>query len=586
MIRMPAMGERFGRYRLVRELGHGGMGVVFLAHDTELDRDVALKIIVPQLAGDADYRARFKRETTALTRMDSPHIVAVHDHGEHDGCLYLVTQLVPHGDLLQQINASGPLAPSAGIDVVLQVLDGLTDAHAAGIVHRDVKPSNVLLRRRDHRYEAFLCDFGVATVPGDHLTRTGALVGSFPYMAPERHQGDPAGVPGDLYSVGCVLWQVLTGTAPYAGTDVEVALAHLQAPIPQLPAGEPFADAVNAVLRTAMAKRPGERYRSAKAMRRDLAITLDVAPDRLVLPAGTQIRHSVLAGVVSTAGSTAPPPAGRRRAGLVAVAASVLVVGLVAAVVAVTSPDDAPAEVSSPAVTTTLSPTASTAPSSSAPAPSSSPPDAQRRRGQRSPPSAAPVPPPATGDPGSPDAPAPSGGAGPRPSSQPSSQPQPTQQPTSDPSPSPEPDDYRCWDGSTSTGPRQCGKPAGVAGLHWMFPKSQQCSRAGARNGRVTVLRCEKRTPYGRAVVSYTEWRGVRAAVGAFGDQFGERGRAWRGGWGYTWSKANKKGASRANLYDEVPMSVKVEAGSARARNHVLERIEYRQPENLRGHPR
>ncbi len=202
MIRMPALGERFGRYRLVRELGHGGMGVVFLARDTELDRDVALKIIVPQLAGDADYRARFKREATALTRMDSPHIVAVHDHGEHDGCLYLVTQLVPHGDLLQQINAAGPLAPSTGIDVVLQVLDGLADAHAAGIVHRDVKPSNVLLRRRDHRYEAFLCDFGVATVPGDHLTRTGALVGSFPYMAPERHQGEPAGVAGDLYSVG------------------------------------------------------------------------------------------------------------------------------------------------------------------------------------------------------------------------------------------------------------------------------------------------------------------------------------------------------------------------------------------------
>ncbi len=584
MIRMPALGEQFGRYRLVRELGHGGMGVVFLARDTELDRDVALKIIVPQLAGDTDYRARFKREATALTRMDSAHIVAVHDHGEHEGCLYLVTQLVPHGDLLQQINRGGPLAPSTGIDVVLQVLDGLADAHAAGIVHRDVKPSNVLLRRRDHRFEAYLCDFGVATVPGDHLTRTGALVGSFPYMAPERHQGEPAGVAGDLYSVGCVLWQVLTGTAPYAGTDVEVALAHLQAPIPQLPAGEPFADAVNAVVRTAMAKRPGERFRSAKAMRRDLAKALDVAPDRLVLPAGTQIRHSVLAGVVDTGAATAAPSR-RRRTGLAAAGASLLVVGLVAALATLVSPGNAPGEVAGPAVTTTVTPSGTTSePGVVDPAPSSDAPssNAQRRRGQ----GAAP-PPPVTGEPGSPAAPAPTGGTAPsggssaNPNPKPTSQPSPQPSPSSEPSPTSEPDDYRCWDGSTSTGARKCGKPTGVAGLHWVFPKSDQCSRAGARDGRVTVLRCERRTPYGRAVVSYTEWRGVSVAVDRFGNQFGERGQAWRGGWGYTWSKTSK----RANLYDEVPMSVKVEADNQRARNHVLERIEYRKPNHLRGHP-
>ncbi len=366
MIRMPAVGDQFGRYRLVRELGHGGMGVVYLARDTELDRDVALKIIVPQLAGDADYRARFKREATALTRMDSPHIVAVHDHGELDGCLYLVTQLVPHGDLLQQIAAGGPLAPSTAIDVVLQVLDGLADAHAAGIVHRDVKPSNVLLRRRDHRFEAFLCDFGVATVPGDQLTRTGALVGSFPYMAPERHQGEPAGVAGDLYSVGCVLWQVLTGTAPYAGTDVEVALAHLQAPIPQLPAGEPFSDAVNAVLRTAMAKRPGERYRSAKAMRRDLAGPSTSRPTGWCCPPAPR------SGTACWPAWSTPAP--RRRPGVVAVplwspsVASALVVALVAALAGVLSPDDAPAEVAGPVVTTTVPPGGpTTAPSGTAP---------------------------------------------------------------------------------------------------------------------------------------------------------------------------------------------------------------------------
>ncbi len=327
MIRMPSVGEDFGRYHLLRQLGHGGMGVVYAARDAALDREVALKIITPQLAGDPEYRERFQREAMALSRMDSPHVVAVHDHGELDGCLYLVTQLVPDGDLLQRLRASGAPAPGAGIDLVTQVLAGLEDAHRAGIVHRDVKPSNVLLRRRGEHTEAFLCDFGIATLPGAEVTRTGGLVGSFPYMAPERHQGETAGVAGDVYATGCLLWHVLTGTAPYAGTDVEIAMAHLQAPVPQLPGTDSFVRGVNRVLARAMAKAPAERYASARAMRHDLARVRAEAPGAVTLPEHTSIRHSVLPGV--PAATAAPRRPRRRRVATVVAssAAAVLLVG-------------------------------------------------------------------------------------------------------------------------------------------------------------------------------------------------------------------------------------------------------------------
>ncbi|MEN8672632.1 serine/threonine-protein kinase [Nocardioides sp.] len=315
-MRMPSLGEDFGRYRLESELGRGGMGIVYAARDTSLDRLVALKIITPQWAEDAEYRARFEREALSLSRVESPHVVAVHDYGELDGCLYLVTQIVPDGDLLQLLRREGALAPAVALDVVGQVLDGLGDAHGVGVVHRDVKPSNVLLRRRDGRLQAVLCDFGIATSAGGDVTRTGALVGSFPYMAPERHQGEQADGAADVYSVGCVLWQTLTGTAPYVGSDVEVAMAHLQAPLPQLPAADDFSRAINLILTRALAKDPAERYPSARAMTSDLVSAASLAPGALELPDVTSIRHVIVPGVVAGAsggggagGGTGTPPA-------------------------------------------------------------------------------------------------------------------------------------------------------------------------------------------------------------------------------------------------------------------------------------
>ena len=310
MIRMPSVGDQFGRYVLLRPLGQGGMGLVYAARDTSLDREVALKIIAPHLAGDADYRARFTREATVLSQMSSPHVVAVHDYGELDGCLYLVTQLVPGGDLATQLG-QGPVPPAEALGLVGQILEGLADAHDVGVVHRDVKPSNVLLRRRAGRWEALLCDFGIATSDGgEAVTRTGSLVGSTPYMAPERHQGDDSGVAGDVYAVGCLLWRVLTGVTPYAGSEVEVAVAHLQAPLPQLPGTDAFAEAVNDLLRRAMAKSPADRYATARDMAADCRSAAAVAPVAVTLPEHTQIRQAVpLAG--STPAAVAPPAPAR-----------------------------------------------------------------------------------------------------------------------------------------------------------------------------------------------------------------------------------------------------------------------------------
>jgi len=296
MIRLPIAGEGFGRYRLLRKLGQGGMGVVYAAHDTSLDREVAVKLVVPHLAGDEGFRARFQHEAATLARLESPRIVRIYDHGEHDEMLFLVTQLVAGGDLHALINREGSLPPGLAVGVLAQVVEGLCDAHAVGVVHRDIKPANVLLRERGREFEAFLCDFGIATTPGAELSRTGTVAGSLPYMAPERHQGEEAGPQGDVYAAGCLLWHALTGAAPYAGTDVEVAMAHMQAPVPQLPGKDEFSRAANKVLAKAMAKDRKKRYPTARALLTELTQLAALAPDSISLPGATAIRQPVPIG--------------------------------------------------------------------------------------------------------------------------------------------------------------------------------------------------------------------------------------------------------------------------------------------------
>ncbi|GCD90421.1 serine/threonine-protein kinase [Nocardioides sp. LS1] len=264
----PALGELLGPYRVGRRLGGGGMGVVFAATDETLRRPVALKVISPHLADDPGFRARFTREAQAQASLDSEHVVRVFAHGESGGRLWIATQLVPDGDLGHLLHAHGAPPVRTALVLIAQVASGLADAHAAGLVHRDIKPANVLLRRGDGQVRAYLADFGIARLVGDGSSATVHTVGTPAWMAPELHTGGMAGVASDVYSLGCLLWATLTARAPYSGTsDFQVVTAHREQPVPQLPGTGPLVEAVNAVLRTAMAKRPDDRFPSATAMR-------------------------------------------------------------------------------------------------------------------------------------------------------------------------------------------------------------------------------------------------------------------------------------------------------------------------------
>ncbi len=203
----PRPGERLGQFVVGRRIGGGGMGVVFEAHDEALDRQVAVKIISPHLADDPGFRERFIREARSLASLDSAHVVHVYAHGEateeEGGRLYLVTQLIPDGDLGSLLQAYGAPPPAMAVDVIAQVADGLADAHAAGLIHRDIKPANVLLRRREDGNQAYLSDFGIARhVAADPTGTTTGTMGTPTYMAPELHLGEQPGVASRRLLVG------------------------------------------------------------------------------------------------------------------------------------------------------------------------------------------------------------------------------------------------------------------------------------------------------------------------------------------------------------------------------------------------
>ncbi|WP_139980128.1 serine/threonine-protein kinase [Nocardioides litoris] len=276
-------GAQLGAFRLGRRLGAGGMGIVYQALDTSLNRQVALKVISPQIGDDPDFQARFRREAQAQASLDSPHVVQVYSFGEADGRLYIASQLIPDGDLGQMLAKHGRPPARIAVNLMSQVADGLADAHAAGLVHRDIKPANVLLRNRDQQLFAYLGDFGIARQVGQsQLTQAGGTVGTPSYMAPELHTGGDSGTSSDIYSLGCLLWAALSGKAPYAGgTQYQVVMAHMEQPVPQLAPTGPLALEINRVLATAMAKNPAQRYPTAAAMRDDLKRVVRMPDDQV-----------------------------------------------------------------------------------------------------------------------------------------------------------------------------------------------------------------------------------------------------------------------------------------------------------------
>ncbi len=310
-MRVPAVGEEFGRYRLDRVLGQGGMGIVFAATDLRLHRTVALKVITGALADSPEFRSRFQSEAEVLARLDSPHVIAIHDHDEIDGTPFIVTQFVDGTDLTSHLADRGPLPARQALTLCAQLARGLADAHRAGVIHRDVKPGNVLLRNAGTPDQhAYLCDFGIARNddgPASAATAAGLVAGTWSYLSPERTHGQPASPSSDLYALGCVLWACLTGEQPYRGTDVQVALAHQQAPVPQLPGESAFTGSLNEVIARVLAKDPAERYDDAGAFRADLERLAAQAPDDTV--EGTVLRAPG-AGAGASSPPPPPPPAG------------------------------------------------------------------------------------------------------------------------------------------------------------------------------------------------------------------------------------------------------------------------------------
>ena len=257
-------GTKIAGFRIVRLLGEGGSGAVYLAVDEQLDRSVALKLLSPELSRDDRFRRRFLREARTAAGIEHPGIVPIYAAGEADGLLYLAMRLVPGTDLRHVLERDGRLALDRALRILGSIAEALDAAHAQGLVHRDVKPGNILVDEDDR---AFLADFGLAkhAATVNSLSRDGAFSGTIDYIAPEQIEGGEVDGRADLYALACVLFESLTGRAPFEReTDVAVVFAHLKDPPPTLTALRPeLPGELDVVLARGMAKDPDDRYRSA-----------------------------------------------------------------------------------------------------------------------------------------------------------------------------------------------------------------------------------------------------------------------------------------------------------------------------------
>src|SRR3954468_7481238 len=352
------LGTRFGPYELQTLIGVGGMGEVYRAYDTVKERMVAVKVLRAEMAADTSYQARFRRESRMAARLQEPHVIPVHDFGEIDGTLYIDMRLVDGASLKDELAANGPLEPLRAVSIIAQVAAALDAAHADGLVHRDIKPENVLLTHDDF---AYLVDFGIAHGEGDaSVTSTGLIIGSCAYMAAERFAGGRVGPAADIYSLTCLLYECLTGRAPFeADGDLrQLMSAHMFSPPPRpsiMRRG--ISRAFDEVVAQGMAKKPSDRYPTAGALAKaaNAAVGAVEAP-RPPLPVpspptstrqfSTIYENPAGTGYTPYPTPPAPPhPPRRRRLGRpqMALAAAVIVLFAVAAVLAsllISSGDD------------------------------------------------------------------------------------------------------------------------------------------------------------------------------------------------------------------------------------------------------
>ena len=258
----PGIGSELFGYRLEALLGRGGMSVVYRAHDLALERKVALKLLAPELTGDEGFRSRFLRESRVAASLDHPNVIPIYEAGEADGLLCIAMRYVEGTDLKILLRREGALGPERALSYCAQVAAALDAAHGRGLVHRDVKPSNVLITHDGHCY---LADFGLTHDAADRsdLTRSGQFIGSVDYAAPEQIEGKPVDGSVDVYSLGCVLYECLTGSVPFPKqSELAVLWAHVNDPPPRLDSSP----GLSAVVRRALAKRPAERYPTCGAL--------------------------------------------------------------------------------------------------------------------------------------------------------------------------------------------------------------------------------------------------------------------------------------------------------------------------------
>jgi serine/threonine protein kinase len=279
----------FGHYQLQKLIGRGGMGEVYRAYDTKTDRIVALKVLPHHLAEDATFQQRFRRESQAAAGLNDPHVVPIHGYGEIDRRLYLDMRLIEGRNLGTMLeDAEGkPLGPAFAVKVVEQVATALDAAHEAGLIHRDVKPSNILITDRDFVY---LIDFGLARSAGEKgLTTAGNTLGTLAYMAPERFEGAQIDRRADIYALTCVLYECVTGQRPYPSESYEQQIkGHMVSPPPRPSAIDPKLSAFDDVIAKGMAKKPEKRYQTAG----ELAAAARRALETPVRTTGRSGKHS------------------------------------------------------------------------------------------------------------------------------------------------------------------------------------------------------------------------------------------------------------------------------------------------------
>src|SRR5215210_1460360 len=305
------------RYSLARLLGGGGMAEVYLAHDEELGRDVALKILRKQYTDDEKFVERFKREAKSAASLSHPNIVSVHDRGEtDDGAYYIVMECVSGGTLKERILKRGPLPAPEAVTLTLQVARALQAAHERGVIHRDIKPQNILLTQSG---EAKVADFGISRAASSStMTETGFVMGTAHYVSPEQAVGQPASPQSDLYSLGVVLYEMLTGEVPHdAETPIGIAMKHVSGQFrPPREANPNVPEGINAVTMRLLARDPEKRYGSAAELIEDLELIGRRQPPKSATQRIEKPAKGTPVGSEGSGGGAQPPrPSSGRRPG-------------------------------------------------------------------------------------------------------------------------------------------------------------------------------------------------------------------------------------------------------------------------------